>query len=85
MHAIIDHRLLSINALFNNSLFLANVTGVWLRFTAKRVKFILSQCRSQVILIFIKSMLSPPEHTIDIYENLHASVVVQRARKSIPP
>ena len=47
---LIESMLLSMEALFNDSLFLANVTDHRLRFTARRVKA-LSQSRSQLILI----------------------------------
>ena len=59
------------DALFKDSLFLANVTDLSLRLV---IKLKISQSRSKVILIYIKCMLTPPEQTQYIYENIRASV-----------
>ena len=53
--SVTDRRLLSMEALINDSLVLANVTDRRLRFTVRRVKH-LSQSRSQLILIRLLSV-----------------------------
>ena len=70
------------DGLFDDSLFLANVTDRRLKYTARRVERLkISQSRSQVIT---KCMLTPPEQTMTPKTIFMPSWVLMLALKSTP-
>ena len=74
LYNLTNRRLFPMDALFIDSLFLANVSDFHSNLLPTESQLKISQSRSQVFLIPMNCMLTPPEQTYDTYENLRASI-----------